>query len=213
MGKTAGETLADKVALVTGASRGIGSAIARELAAEGAHLVLTARSEKALHDLASALGDCAQDTIAVVADVGSYAAMETVVEQAKARFGRLDILINNAGTIEPIAPIAEGDPAQWARLIEVNLVGAYNAARAALGALTAQSDSVIVNISSGAALRPMEAWSAYCTSKSGLAMLTRALDLELGPQGVRVYGFQPGNGGNRYASQNPGGRFSRRLQK
>jgi NAD(P)-dependent dehydrogenase (short-subunit alcohol dehydrogenase family) len=104
----------------------------------------------------------------------------------------LDILVNNAGVIEPISDIAASDPAAWARNISVNLVGAYNAVRAVLpGMLAGGAGGTIVNVSSGAAFRPLEGWSAYCSGKAGLAMLTRAVALETAGRGVRVFGFAP----------------------
>jgi len=94
--------------------------------------------------------------------------------------------------IEPIASIASGDPAAWARSIEINLIGAYHAIRAVLPGMIAAGGGTIVNVSSGAALRPLEAWSAYCSGKAGLHMLTRSVALETAGQGIRVFGFSPG---------------------
>src|SRR5690606_21246900 len=97
--------------------------------------------------------------------------------------------VNNAGVIEPIGRIADTDAATWARLITVNLVGAFNGVHAVLPRLA--PGGAIVNISSGAASNPMEGWSAYCASKAGLAMLTRSIHDEYGDR-VRAYGFRPG---------------------
>ena len=94
--------------------------------------------------------------------------------------------------IEPIASVADSDPTVWARNIEINLVGAYNPIRALLPRMIKAGGGTIVNVSSGAAIRPLEGWSAYCTGKAGLAMLTRAIMLENPSNGIRVFGFQPG---------------------
>ena len=178
-----------KVIIVTGASRGIGAAAAVELAARGATVVLTARNAGLTQQIARSIGAQAS---ARACDVSDYAAFAALVAETKARFGRLDALINNAGVIEPIASIAESDPASWARNVEINLTGAYHAIRAVLPGMLAAGAGTIVNLSSGAAIRPLEGWSAYCSAKAGLHMLTRAVALETAGSGIRVFGFQPG---------------------
>ena len=112
--------------------------------------------------------------------------------ETRERFGSLDALVNNAGVIQPIGRIAETGAAEWAGSIAVNLTGAYNAIRAVLPGMLAAGGGTIVNVSSGAAHRPLEGWSAYCAGKAGLAMLTRSLHLEYGQEGIRTIGFSPG---------------------
>ncbi len=129
---------------------------------------------------------------ALSCDVSNYSAVEKVVAQAKARLGGLDILINNAGVIEPIAEVAASDPAAWAQNISINLIGAYHVLRAVLPGMLASGGGSIVNVSSGAAYRPLEGWSAYCAGKAGLAMLTRSIALETAGKGIRLFGFSPG---------------------
>ena len=182
-------SLDGKVMIVTGASRGIGAAAAAALAEAGATVVLTARDGKLTGDVAAAIGDKAS---ARACDVSDYAAFAALVVETKARFGRLDVLVNNAGVIEPIASIAESDPAIWARNVDINLTGAYHAIRAVLPGMIADGGGTIINVSSGAAIRPLEGWSAYCSAKAGLHMLTRAIALETASKGIRVFGFQPG---------------------
>ena len=106
-------------------------------------------------------------------------------------WGRLDIVINNAGQIEPQAPLAQTDPAQWAHAMQVNLVGPYNMIHAALPELL-RRQGVVLNVSTGAAHTPRDGWSAYCTSKAGLYMLSRSVLNEYGKQGLSVYSLQPG---------------------
>jgi NAD(P)-dependent dehydrogenase (short-subunit alcohol dehydrogenase family) len=178
-----------KIIIVTGASRGIGAAAATALAQAGATVVLTARDGRLVEDVCKSIGAAAW---ARACDVSDYAAFAAVVAETKARFGRLDGLVNNAGVIEPIASIAESDPAAWARNIDINLTGAYHAVRAVLPEMIAAGGGTIVNVSSGAAIRPLEGWSAYCSAKAGLHMLTRAVALETAGKGIRVFGFQPG---------------------
>ena len=181
-------TLAGKIIIVTGASRGIGAATAARLAREGATVVLTARDAKLLDSVARDI----PNAIARACDVSDYAAVEALAAETMNRFGRIDALINNAGVIEPIATVAASDPFSWARNIEINLTGAYNPIRAVLPRMIAAGGGTIVNVSSGAAMRPLEGWSAYCSGKAGLAMLTRAIALENPSNGIRVFGFQPG---------------------
>ena len=182
-------SLDGKVIIVTGASRGIGAAAAEALAKAGATVVLTARDATLTQQTARSIGGTAS---ARPCDVSDYAAFEALVTETKARFGRLDALINNAGVIEPITSIADSDPAPWARNVTINLTGAYNAIRAVLPEMLTAGGGTIVNVSSGAAIRPLEGWSAYCSAKAGLHMLTRAVALETTGKGIRIFGFQPG---------------------
>ncbi len=184
--------LAGKVVIVTGASRGIGAAAAEALAAAGAAVMLAAREGKLAAAVAGKIEAAGGKAAALACDVADYAAVEALVAATTQRFGRPDILINNAGVIEPIATIATSDPAAWASNVQINLVGAFNAVRAVLPGMLAAGGGTIVNLSSGAALRPLEGWSAYCAGKAGMAMLTRSIKLEEGGNGIRVFGFQPG---------------------
>jgi NAD(P)-dependent dehydrogenase (short-subunit alcohol dehydrogenase family) len=181
--------LEGKVIIVTGASRGIGAATAAACARSSATVVLAARDGARAAAVASSIGPAAS---ARACDVTDYAAVEALVAETRERFGRLDALINNAGVIEPIISIADSDPVAWARNLEINLTGAYHAIRAVLPGMIAAGGGTIVNVSSGAAVRPLEGWSAYCTAKAGLHMLTRAIASETAEQGIRVFGFQPG---------------------
>lgn len=184
--------LKGKVALVTGASRGLGEGAARALAAAGASVMLVARDGKLSAGVARDIASEGARAEAMACDVSDYGAVEKVVAEATARLGGLDILINNAGVIDPIAEIATSDPKAWAENITINLVGAYNVVRAVLPGMLAKGGGSIVNISSGAAYRPLEGWSAYCSGKAGLAMFTKAIALETAGRGIRIFGFSPG---------------------
>lgn len=179
--------MSGKSVLITGASRGIGAATARAFAGAGARLVLMARDRDALEDLARDL-----DAVAHAGDVANFADMAAAVAAAEGRHGKLDVLINNAGVIAPIAPLAESDPAEWARAININLTGVYNGMRAAMPGMLAAGGGTILTVSSGAAHRANEGWSAYCASKAGAAMLTASADLEGRGKGVRAIGLSPG---------------------
>ena len=185
-------SLTGKVIIVTGASRGIGATAAAALAREGATVILTARNGRLAADVAQSIIESGGRASASARDVSDFAAVEALVCETEGRFGPVDALINNAGVIEPIASVADSDPTVWARNIEINLVGAYNPIRALLPRMIKAGAGTIVNVSSGAAIRPLEGWSAYCTGKAGLAMLTRAIMLENPSNGIRVFGFQPG---------------------
>ena len=180
--------LAGKTSLVMGASVGLGAAVVEILAAQGANVAIAARRTDELHALAARLDPA---ILPLACDVSDHAAVQSAINATIARFGRLDSLINNAAVIEPIGRVADTDPEAWARAIAINLTGNYFAIHAALPHLLA-TRGVIVNVSSGAAHRPLEGWGSYCASKAGLAMLGRSLMLEYGEQGLRTYGFAPG---------------------
>ncbi|MEL6775332.1 MAG: SDR family oxidoreductase [Pseudomonadota bacterium] len=183
--------LSGRVALVTGASRGIGEATARHLAAAGATVVLAARTTADIDRIAADIAAAGGRAIAAACDVADPAAVAATVALAEGA-GPLEVLVNNAGMIEPIVPLAEVAPQDWARTIDVNLKGTFFPLRAALPGMLARGSGTVINISSGAAHSPLEGWSAYCTSKAGAAMLTRTAHRENGGRGVRVIGLSPG---------------------
>ena len=180
--------LSGKTVVVTGASRGIGASAARVFADAGANVALMARSAAPLEALAAEIGARA---LALPCDVADFAAVEAALAKAKSQFGALDILIANAGMIDPIARLTESDPADWAHLIQVNISGVFNIMRAGVPMMNKQGGTVI-SVGSGAAQRPLEGWSAYCSSKAGSLMLMRALDLEERENGLRVMSLSPG---------------------
>ena len=181
--------LSGKTAMITGASRGIGAATARAFAAQGANVVLMARSREAIAELAGEIGERA---LAVPVDVARYWQMEAAVTAAVDAYGSVDILINNAGVIEPVARMDEVDPDAWGQVIDVNLKGVFHGMHAVLPAMSAKGGGSILTISSGAAHNPLEGWSHYCASKAAVAMLTRCLHLEYGGAGIRAMGLSPG---------------------
>jgi NAD(P)-dependent dehydrogenase (short-subunit alcohol dehydrogenase family) len=179
--------LEGKVVLVTGASRGIGAASARVFAEAGAVVGVMARSASAVDELAAEIGG-----VALSGDVAKAADMERAVARLQERAGRLDVLVNNAGLIGPIAGIAAADVDEWSQAIDVNLKGVFHGMRAALPVMRAQGGGTILTVGSGAAHSPQEGWSAYCASKAGAWMLTRALDHEARPDGIRAISLSPG---------------------
>ncbi|MEL6642361.1 MAG: SDR family oxidoreductase [Pseudomonadota bacterium] len=175
--------------LITGASRGIGAAAARAFADAGAQVALLARSEDSIAELA---GDIGAAALAIPCDVSRYWEVQAAVAAAQSAFGRLDVVVNNASVIEPIAHLAASDPESWAATIDINLKGVYYGMRAAAPVMAEAGGGSILTVSSGAAHGPVEAWSHYCTSKAGAAMLTRCLDKEMRGQGIRAIGLSPG---------------------
>lgn len=180
-----------RVALVTGASQGIGAATAIALGKRGIDTVLAVRSPAAAEAAADAVRALGVRCSIEACDVSDYRAVERCVAATLEGFGRLDIVVNNAGQVDPQAPIGETDPAAWVRAVTVNLAGPYHLIRAALPALLERRGAV-VNVSTGAAHTPRDGWSAYCSSKAGLFMLSRSLVAEYGRQGLSVFSLQPG---------------------
>ncbi|MBF9044557.1 SDR family NAD(P)-dependent oxidoreductase [Rhodobacterales bacterium HKCCE4037] len=177
-----------KVVAITGASRGIGAAAAREFASLGAKVVLMARGREAIADLAGEIGT---NALAVPCDVTRYWEVEAAYKAAVETFGSLDVVINNAGVIEPVARIENTDPGAWGQVIDINLKGTFNGARAALPYMAGRGGTII-GISSGAATNALEGWSHYCSSKAAALMLTRCLHKEMGDKGIRALGLSPG---------------------
>ena len=178
-----------KCVLITGASKGIGAATARVFAAAGANVALVARNGDAIAEIAGEIGTRA---IAIPCDVSRYWEVEAAVAACHTAFGRLDVLIGNAGVIDPITSLSTADPESWGHAIDVNLKGVFNGMRAALPGMLAQGSGTIITISSGAAHNALDGWSAYCASKAGAAMLTQSADLENRDHGIRVMGLSPG---------------------
>ncbi|WP_299349659.1 SDR family oxidoreductase [uncultured Shimia sp.] len=178
-----------KTALITGASRGIGESAARVFAEAGANVVLVARSSDDIERIASEIGDQA---IACTCDISSYESVQSAVTKTVETFGCLDVLINNAGGLEPISHLATSDPEGWGKIIDINLKGVYYGMRAVMPIMQAAGGGSILTISSGAAHGPVEAWSHYCASKAGVNMLTRCVDKEERANGIRAIGLSPG---------------------
>lgn len=178
-----------KVVVITGASRGIGAATARLFADEGAKVCLLARSRD---EIAQIAGEIGQAALAVPCDVSRFWEVEAALAACVETFGGLDILINNAGVIEPISMLKDSDPEGWGHAIDINLKGVYHGMRAALPVMAARGGGTVITISSGAAHNALEGWSHYCTSKAGAAMLTKCLHHEGAGSGIRAMGLSPG---------------------
>ncbi|MGB7220437.1 MAG: SDR family oxidoreductase [Vicinamibacterales bacterium] len=195
-------TLQGKVAIVTGGSRGIGFAIARALVADGVHVTITGRTPSALAAAREKLlhGRPGQAAVeAVTADVRRYTEAERAVAATVARFGGLDILINNAG-VGMFVEVAEMTPDQWGEIIDTNLTGVYNACHAALPHLRRRGAGFIINISSLSGINPFKGGAAYCASKAGLNAFSEALMQELRYSDIRVSYVMPGSVATEFAN-------------
>lgn len=184
--------LTGKIALITGAGRGIGAATATALARAGASVAVAARRQEDADEVAVAIRAADGRALSIACDVTETAAIARAVAIITAEWGAVDILISNAGSIKPISLLAEANEEEWLKTVEINLIGAFYCLRAVLPAMVARGSGVVVHLSSGAAHKPLEGWSAYCASKAGLAMLTRSLHEEYAQHGIRGIGFSPG---------------------
>lgn len=178
-----------KTVLITGASRGIGAAAARAFADAGANVALVARDEESIAEIAGLIGNQA---LAIPCNVSRYWEVEAAVEATIKTFGRLDVLVGNAGTLGPVGPLSQTDPEEWDKAVDVNLKGVMYGMRAAMPGMIAQGSGTIITVSSGAAHGPVEGWSAYCSSKAAAYMLTRTADKECRNKGLRIMGLSPG---------------------
>jgi len=172
-------------AVVTGAGRGIGAACVRQLLKSGAS-VLALVQPQAENELGPLAAQFPQRLRILDVDVRSTDQVSAAAAVAQQQFGGANVLVNNAGVIRPIGRLGDIDPDQWAEVLAVNAAGAMRCTNAFIPQLVARQ-GVIVNMSSGAAYRPLEGWSAYCASKAALVMLSRATDLEYRQQGLRVF--------------------------
>jgi 3-oxoacyl-[acyl-carrier protein] reductase len=184
--------LDDKVALVTGGGTGIGAAVARRFAAEGAYVVVTGRRVDPLGDVVHDIEATGGRAAAVGADVSDESEMEGAVTRLLERFGRLDIVLANAAVAPPPGPILDMTPADFRRILEIDLVGAWITAKVTAPALKASGGGHLVVVGSGGGHQVAPMVGAYSTAKAGLAMLVRVLAIELRPYRIAVNELIPG---------------------
>ena len=185
--------LKDRVALITGAGRGIGRAISVAYATEGAKLALAARSLDQLEETAAAAHSLGAETCVIGVDLTDQAAVDNMAEQAADRFGRIDILVNNAGIVGPIGALEDNDVDAWLQTIQVNLVGTYLCCRAIIPIMAAGGGGRIINLSGSGATSAPYHLSAYGSSKAAVIRLTEILGLELADRNIQVNALGPGS--------------------
>ena len=178
--------------VVTGASKGIGRAICLELAKAGAIVALLARQSDELNQATQEVQSISPQSFAVACDLANPAMVTGAATEILSMASQLDGLVHNAGDIHPIQPLLEADLSQWSRSMMVNLVGVQHLTQALHPSLKGTHRVRVTTISSGAALRPLASWSAYCTAKAGLDMWTRCLAEEGASENISAVSVAPG---------------------
>jgi 3-oxoacyl-[acyl-carrier protein] reductase len=186
-------SLAGRVALVTGSSRGIGLGIAERLASDGARVVMNGLHEAALREAAEQLRRSGYSVDAVAADVGELAEVQRLVRHILQAYGRIDILVNNAALANPVMHFLETDLRRWSEVLRSNLTSVFLCTRFVAEAMVrARVQGTVVNISSFSAFRAHRSLAAYDTAKGGIEAFTRAVALDLAPFAIRVNSVAPG---------------------
>jgi NAD(P)-dependent dehydrogenase (short-subunit alcohol dehydrogenase family) len=177
--------LAGRTAVITGASRGIGAGLAEIFARRGIRLGLCSRAEPALSS--------SPEVVARTLDVRDEGALEAFARDTEAQFGAIDLWINNAGVLKPVAPLRDVDVAEFREHLDINLTGVFLGSRTFVRHVRAREGAgVLINISSAGAWAGFEGWSAYCAGKAGVAQLTQCVAMEEAASGVRAHAVAPG---------------------
>jgi NAD(P)-dependent dehydrogenase (short-subunit alcohol dehydrogenase family) len=182
--------LEGKVAVITGASQGLGRALALAFAREGARVVINSRAEESVRPVAGEVESAGAEVLALAADVSVSADVERLVGATVERFGRIDVLVNNAGVLGPRVPIEEYPEEEWRRVIDANLTGLFLVTKAAIPHMP--EGGSIVNVVSGVSVEGRAEWGAYSVSKFGVEGLTQILASELEGRGIRANAVDPG---------------------
>ena len=184
--------LKDKVAIVTGGSRGIGKSTAQVFAREGATVIICGRKQNTVDEVAAEFKDLPGRVVPMACHVGKLDELERLVDTTTREFGKIDILVNNAATNIAQGLAIEMDDGQFDKMVEVNLKSAYRLTRLAAPGMCRRGNGSIINIASIAGLRPQFHGLLYSMTKAALIMMTQSYAVELGPQGVRVNAIAPG---------------------
>ena len=179
-----------KVALVTGASQGLGRALALAYAEEGAKIVINSRNESSIKPVAEKAEGKGAEVLALAADVSDGGDVQRLVDAAVERFGRIDVLVNNAGVLGPRVAIEEFPEDEWRKVIDANLTGPYLVSKAVIPHMP--EGASIINVVSGVSVEGRAEWGAYSVSKFGIEGLTQILAAELEERGIRANAVDPG---------------------
>lgn len=178
--------------LITGASRGIGQAIAEAYAAAGAKVVLASRKQPGLEAVAERIRASGGEALPVAAHTGQMEAVEKLVATAVETYGGIDILVNNAGTNPHFGPVLTAEESMWLKTLDVNLLGYWRLAKACVPHMQARGGGKIINVASVAGKRPQPGMGVYCVTKAGVLMLTQVLAVELAADNIQVNAIAPG---------------------
>ena len=198
--------LSGKVALITGASRGIGEAIALAYSQAGAKVVLASRKQADLDRVAEKIRETAGGVLAMAAHTGEMRAITAVVEKAAEMYGGIDVVVNNAATNPHFGPILTAEDSHWDKILDVNVKGYFRVVKACVESMQARGGGKVINISSVAGLEPQPMMGVYSVSKAAVLMLTRVLAAELAPDNIQVNAIAPGFVKTRFSAalwQNP----------
>ena len=184
--------LTGKVALVTGASRGIGEAIASTYAAAGAKVVITSRKQENLDVVADKIRSDGGNVLAIAANTGDSAAIQELMKRVNEEFGGVDILVNNAATNPHFGPILTSEETAWDKTFDINLKGYFRMAKACVESMKNRGGGKIINMSSVAGKKPQPGMGVYCLTKAAVIMLTEILAVELASDNIQVNAIAPG---------------------
>jgi len=184
--------LTGKVALITGASRGIGQAIAEAYAAAGARVVLSSRKQETLDEVAEGVRAAGGEALPIAAHTGDVEAIQAVVERATEAYGGIDIVVNNAATNPHFGPLLTSEESQWDKILDVNVQGYFRVVKACVPTMRRRGGGQVINMASVAGLEAQPMMGIYCVSKAAVLMLTRVLAAELAADNIRVNAIAPG---------------------
>ncbi len=184
--------LSGKVALITGASRGIGAAIAQAYAAAGATVVLSSRKQEALDHVAAAIQASGGQALAIATHTGDAEGVQRLVDRTCNELGGIDILVNNAATNPHFGPLLSSEESHWDKILDVNVKGYFRLVRACVPSMRARGGGKVINLASVAGKAPLPNMGVYCVSKAAVLMLTEVLAVELAPDNIQVNAIAPG---------------------
>ena len=187
------ESLNGKVVLVTGAASGIGQAIAKRFATQGAKIVVNDVNADAIEEVVAGILAAGGTAMAGLADVSDSGEVEAMIGSVMEKHRRIDVLVNNAGIVSPMLHFFDATEEWWRRIIDVNLTGHFLVSQPVARIMAKQGGGAILNMSSGGATRAHRSFTAYDASKGGIEALTRAMALDLGPYNIRVNALMPGS--------------------